>query len=222
MTASVVADLVFVGFALAVASAVPLVVLQCAMADGGKRAWTEALCWSFAIYCWFSVAAWAARPAIFDVAGEGRLGFPVMFAGGLLIGGLALLFIPAARRRVAAVPLEHLVALQCGRVIGAYFIVLAAQGRADWTFALIAGGGDILVGLTALAAARAIARRPGGGQGIALAHTALGLADFAVAIAVAFSLGAALDWPGPLIPLWLVPLATLVHFVTIAAALRRR
>ncbi len=89
----------------------------------------------------------------------------------------------AARRAVRAIPLESLVRWQTARVIGGFFIIGAAMGEVPMLFAVIAGTGDILVGIVAARAAKAM--KAGDPLRPAFLHTALGLADFAVAIGTA-------------------------------------
>jgi hypothetical protein len=122
-----------------------------------------------------------------------------------------------------------LAAVQTFRIVGGVFLVLLAGGQLPAGFALPAGIGDVLVGLAAPAVAVALWRRPQR-RALGLAFNAFGLLDLVVAI----SLGVALA-PGPLqavvtepttvlmgllpmvlVPTMAVPLAVLVHLVSLA------
>ena len=70
----------------------------------------------------------------------------------LVAGYLAHTFSPSVRRLVAGIPLSWLLWVHFPRVLGVTFLVLAAQHRLPWVFALSAG--DILIGLSAPVAAR--------------------------------------------------------------------
>jgi hypothetical protein len=222
----VVFNIIFLGAVAALASLVPAVVVAAAMREGGRRdlPWAELLSWSFYLFLWLAFALYLARPSIFgqEPSIVHRLGFPLAFGGGVLVGWAIIALHPSVRHRVMTMPLHWPIALQTARIIGGAFFVWAVYGQCNWTFATIAGGGDLLVGLTAPFAAIVVA---GGGpwsRPVALGHTLFGLADFASAIATAFTVGAGLSWPGPMIPLYLVPLATLMHVWTLVALWRTR
>ncbi len=126
-------------------------------------------------------------------------------------GVLLFLLVPSVRRAVRAIPLEGLVRWQTARVIGGFFIVGAAMGEVPMLFAVIAGTGDILVGIAAARAAKAM--QAGDPLRPAFLHTAFGLADFAVAIGTAILTGAVIGGPYMMIPLFLVPMAILAHLL---------
>jgi hypothetical protein len=76
------------------------------------------------------------------------LTIPLMIAvaGWRLSGAIAKL--------VSAIPLRWLVAAQVYRIAGGIFLVLWADGRLPWQFALPAGIGDVATGLLAVLLAR--------------------------------------------------------------------
>src|SRR5262249_22588713 len=61
-------------------------------------------------------------------------------------------------RLVSAIPLHWLVAAQVYRVAGGIFLVLWADGRLPWQFALPAGIGDVATGIVAVIVAALLAR----------------------------------------------------------------
>ncbi len=139
--------------------------------------------------------------------------------GQIACGVLLFLLLPPVRRAVRAIPLEGLVRWQIARVIGGFFIVGAAMGEVPMLFAVIAGTGDILIGI---AAARAVkAMKAGDLFRPAFLHTALGLADFAIAIGTAILTGAIIGGPYMMIPLLLVPMAILAHLAVLDRAITR-
>jgi hypothetical protein len=225
MQLSLVFDVAFVGIAAGLAALVPAFIVMAAIREKTDRTpWIELLAWVGVLFGWFALALFLTRPEIFG-AERGpinRLAFPLSFAGAIVIGSLLIGLHPSVRARVVSMPLQWPVALQSARVVGGCFIVWAAFGKADWTFALIAGLGDIVVGVTAPFAARAVARGDKAGRRWAFAHAMLGLGDFALAIGTAITTGARTGWPGQLIPVFLVPLAILMHIWLLTALWRTR
>jgi hypothetical protein len=141
----------------------------------------------------------------------------IAFAGVRLSQSVALL--------VSAMPLPWIVAAQVFRVGGGIFLVLWADGRLPWQFALHAGIGDVTTGCFAVIVAVQLVQRAAGARRAAYAWSIFGIADLAVAI----TMGAltspglphllALDAPNLLItsyplvmiPTFAVPLALMLH-----------
>lgn len=216
-------NIAFVGVAGGLAALVPAVVAASAMRSGQSRfPWTEVACWCAVLFGWFSFSLFILRPSAFGAPDLDfpRLQFPILFGGSVIAGSIFIFFHPSVRKRVAETPIHWPIALQTARLVGGAFLVWAAAGKADWTFALVAGVGDMIVGATAPAAAMIVARGGRWSRPVAYGHTLLGLADFGSAIFTAFAVGGALAWPGPLIPVYLVPLATLMHIWTLSALAR--
>ncbi len=214
-------------FFLAAASAIPAMLPATIMASALHAAekrlpWREVATWCAVLYGWFAAALYITKPDIFGAMPGlvNAFGFPILFGGGVVLGSILILAHPVVRRRTIKMPLHWPVALQTARLIGGSFILWAVLGHATWVFALVAGLGDILVGATAPVAARALTRGSKYGRRIALAHTILGMVDFTVAIGTAFVTHARVDWPGTLIPGFLVPIATLIHIWTLATLWR--
>jgi hypothetical protein len=148
------------------------------------------------------------------------LRLPPHFGGQLLVGVLLFLFVPAIRAAVRSIPLDWLVRWQQARVIGGFFLIGAVMGEVPWTFALIAGTGDVAVGIAAAFTARAMTA--GNQHRLAARHMSMGLTDFSIAISTAIITGANLGSPYVMIPLFLVPMAILAHLAVLDRLLRAR
>ena len=137
---------------------------------------------------------------------------------------------PLLRRITAAAPQSLVVGVQFYRVLGVIFLVLLLDGSMPGVFAAPAGTGDVAVGLLAPAVAWAFTRGLRGSTGLVRAWNLLGLADLAVALTTGFLSSPspiqsfAFDNPNTLItafplvmiPVFLVPLAVLLHLVSLA------
>lgn len=163
---------------------------------------------------------------------------PIIFGvlGPILVGCALFLGLPSLRRLPGAVPAHWALAAQAPRVFGFTFLALMAQGHLPGVFAYRAGYGDIFVGAVApLVAYWYLRRRPGARQ-IAIGFNVLGLLDLAVAIGTGI-----LAAPSPLqhifttpsteimtilpmvmVPVFLVPLASLVHVFSLRQLLREQ
>jgi hypothetical protein len=136
----------------------------------------------------------------------------------------------ALKRIIAGASQTLLVGTQFFRVEGMIFLILLVGGALPGVFALPAGTGDVAVGLAAPAVAFAFARGLRGSTGLARAWNLLGLADLAVAVTTGFLSSPspiqklAFDNPNTLItafplviiPVFLVPLAVLLHLASLA------
>lgn len=134
------------------------------------------------------------------------------------------------REIASAVPQTWLIGIQFYRTLGLNFLVLYSAAMLPGVFALPAGIGDIIVGLTALAIAWAY--RAGGTPGNAIVRgwNAFGIADLVVAVGtgflsspsplqlVAFDLPNQMisDFPLALVPAFAVPLSILLHLASLA------
>ncbi len=170
-----------------------------------------ALVWLGWIAVWGTLAVLTAR-GIFVFSPQ-VLRLAALFGGQVTIGVLLFAMVPAVRAAVRRIPLDWLVRWQMARVVGGFFLIGAAMGEVSVPFALIAGVGDISVGVAALLTARAM--RTGHGPRLAVRHTAMGLTDFAIAISTAILTGANIGGPYLLIPLFLVPMAVLGHLAVL-------
>lgn len=199
--------------------------------EPGER-WATVARVALVLLAWQTSMVWLAQEGAF-LSTPDRVGPQIALAIFLPIPiALALIAAdPRLRRIVAAVPLPALVGVQFYRVLGAIFLVLWWDGRLPGAFALPAGLGDVIVGLTAVAVATALARGARDGRRLAWAWNVFGAADLVVAVSTGFltSPGAlqmlALEEPNRLVaafPLALVPLyAVPVSFVLHALVWQR-
>jgi hypothetical protein len=179
-------------------------------------------------------AAWLATIAVLGAAGV--FSVAVQTIGLVVVApvvGLALAAtrLPSLRAVALGTPLALLVALHVGRLLGAFFLVLHADGRLPATFARGAGWGDIAVAVLAVPVAWMVARRAPRWRPVALLWNVVAFAD--LVIAVTLGLGSAPDspvrfifeeavpgtmaaLPWVLIPGFLVPLYLLAHVAVFA------
>ena len=137
---------------------------------------------------------------------------------------------PALKRVVRLVPQEWMVGIQAYRALGLIFLLLYAGGYLPGAFALPAGIGDVIVGLSAPIAGIAFARGSRGSAAMVRAWNLFGIADLMVAVGTGFLTAPsrfqmlAFDRPNELIsafplaliPVFLVPLSVLLHLASLA------
>ena len=87
----------------------------------------------------------------------------------ILIGALMIWRSEATKRIIAAVPQQWLVGEQFFRALGAIFLILSATGTLPRLFALPAGLGDTVIGLSAPVVGLAYARAPHKAAGLVAA-----------------------------------------------------
>ena len=155
---------------------------------------------------------------------------PIALAIGvpILVGALFIRASKQVREIIEAVPQSQLVAFQFYRVLGVTFLVLYAAGQLPGIFALPAGWGDVMVGLTALMVGARAARREND-QLVALWNW-LGITDLVIAVATGFLSAPSrfqifsLDAPNVLvgsfplvmIPIFAVPLSIVLHLASLS------
>jgi hypothetical protein len=147
-----------------------------------------------------------------------------------ILVGVALFWRWGAFRRVMdSLPQPWIVGVQLFRVEGVIFLMLYALHGLPGTFAWPAGVGDVLVGLLAPVVGFAYAYNPTRAAGLLRAWNLLGIGDLIVAVATGFLTSPsrfqmlALDSPNVLIsafplamiPVFLVPLAVLLHLASL-------
>jgi len=176
---------------------------------------------------WFAVAVTLASLGVYHAATFPTIEFGVVIP--VLLGGLMVWRWSALSRLIDAVPRPWVIGVQFYRVEGLTFLVLYASNLLPGLFALPAGAGDVAVGLLALAIA---IRAPGSQQlrsRTVLRWNLLGIADLVVALATGFLTSPsplqmfAFDHPNELasvfplvlIPTFLVPLAVLLHIISL-------
>jgi hypothetical protein len=134
---------------------------------------------------------------------------------------IAAFAVPALRAWVFGVDVRTLVALHLTRLVGIYFLILHARGKLPRAFALPAGWGDIVVAV--LAAALLVSGPPATPTRRTMYRlwNLLGLIDILLVVAVATrlgladpsSMGALLQLPLSLLPIFLVPLIIASHLL---------
>jgi hypothetical protein len=159
----------------------------------------------------------------------------------LAVAAIALWRSESIATLVSAIPLHWLVAAQVYRVAGGIFLVLWADGRMPWQFALPAGIGDVTTGIVAVVLAARLAQDAIGAHRATYVWSLFGMADLVVAIAMGAMTSPgrvqvlALDAPNLLatayplvmVPTFAVPLALMLHGLVLlrlrrgAAATRR-
>src|SRR5579863_2081456 len=126
---------------------------------------------------------------------------------------------------VSAIPLRWLVAAQVFRIEGGIFLVLRADGRLPWQFALPAGIGDVMTGCFAVVVAGLLAQKAPGALRAAYGWCLFGIADLVVAVTMgaltspgrahllAFDAPNLLisSYPLVMVPTFAVPLALMLH-----------
>jgi len=179
------------------------------------------------LVAWFLVALLLARAGLFRAVVDGPL-LPTIVYGitlPILIGIAVVLLSRAFGRVLAAVPQHWLVGVQVYRMLGVIFLVSHANGLLPGVFAIPAGYGDILVGLTAAVVAYLYAKKGLQTRRAVVGWNVLGIVDLLVAVTLGFlsspgrfqilSLGAPNEmigaYPLVMIPVFAVPLSILLH-----------
>lgn len=149
-----------------------------------------------------------------------------------IIAGVALYWSsPFVREIIAAVPQSWLIGIQFYRTLGVNFLLLFSAEQLPGLFALPAGTGDVIVGLTALLIVWSY-RNGTPPDRLVRRWNAFGIADLAIAVATgfmtspsalqvaAFDLPSQMitDFPLALVPVFAVPLSILLHFASLSQA----
>src|ERR1700751_4480751 len=146
----------------------------------------------------------------------------------LAVAAIALWGWESIARLVSAIPLHWLVGAQVYRVAGGIFLVLWADGRLPWQFALPAGIGDVATGIAAVVVAALLARNEIGAHRATYAWCLFGIADLVVAVTMGAmtSPGRAhllafepnllvTSYPLVMVPTFAVPLALMLHGIVL-------
>ena len=120
-----------------------------------------------------------------------------------------------------------LTVVQVFRIIGALFLVEYQRGNLPAAFAIPAGLGDVLVGITVPVVALSLKRTGALGWGLALTWNALGLTDLVYGVSLGLLVGATYVQTSYLVivPVVFVPLAVILHLITmvqLSRGLRQR
>ena len=152
---------------------------------------------------------------------------PVGIQLAIALAGLVLFLAMSPSLRSLLTNQKNLIRLNVWRLVGAVFLVLMLTGQMPALWALPSGIGDVIVGLAAFPVADRVDRP--GGRKLGIIFNLFGLADLVVAIGLGITTS-----PGPaqlfhttptsafvtqfplaLVPTFLVPLAFVLHFVSL-------
>lgn len=180
---------------------------------------------------WFAlIVSFAAAGLFARSAGVGTLAIGAAVVTPVILGLIGFARSQAIRGFAQGIPLDVLVGVHAGRLLGVFFLGLYATGRLPATFALAAGWGDIFVGATALPLAWAVRRRVAGWRSLTWAWNTIGTFDLVNAVALGVGSadsplrfiferpdsGAIGTLPWVLIPGFLVPVYLLTHLTLYA------
>jgi hypothetical protein len=181
---------------------------------------------SVALIAWLAVAQHLGSANTYFATTETSV--PTVLLGLLIplaVAAIGLWQSESIARLVSAIPLPWLVAAQVYRVAGGIFLVLWADGRLPWQFALPAGIGDVTTGIVAVVVAALSAQNAFGARRATYAWCLFGIADLVVAITMgamtspgrphllAFEAPNLLvtAYPLVMVPTFAVPLALMLH-----------
>jgi len=184
---------------------------------------------SAAVIVWFALAWWLSKREFFVIAGDElpRIQFAVLLP---IVAGLwVILRSQHTRAVVAAVPQSRLVGVQVYRALGAMFRLLWAQGMMPGEFAIPAGVGDIIIGLTAPFVAWLNARRAVFAPAVTRFWNVFGILDLVVAVTTGFLTSPSqfqtmaferpnlliTAYPLVMVPAFLVPLSIILHVLSL-------
>lgn len=197
---------------------------------------TQALYVVLVLIVWFGLSLALARIEFFQATEGGP--FPPMIAFGItvpiLLGAIFITKSQIFGRFLAAVPPHWLIGVQVYRSLGVIFLIAHAEGILPGVFAIPAGYGDIIVGVTAILAATLVAYGSSLRRFAIRAWNSLGIADLVLAVSLGFfsSPGPlqllSLDQPNVLIssypmvlvPVFAVPLSILLHIASLTKLAR--
>jgi hypothetical protein len=181
---------------------------------------------SAVLIAWLTVAQYLGSINAYFATGENAV--PTVLFGlliPLIIAAIGLRLSRSIASLAAAIPLHWLVAAQIYRIGGGIFLVLWADGRLPWQFALPAGIGDVMTGCLAVGMAVLLAQKAPGALRAAYGWCLFGIADLVVAVTMGAMTSPgrahlfAFDAPNLLIsshplvmvPTFAVPLALMLH-----------
>jgi hypothetical protein len=188
--------------------------------------YTTAGALSVALIAWLAVAQYLGSANTYFASTETAV--PTVLFGLLIPLAVAAVGLWQSRNLaslLSAIPLPWLVAAQVYRIGGGIFLVLMADGRLPWQFALPAGIGDVTTGVVAVIVAALLARKADGARSAVYSWCLFGIADLVVAVTMAGMTSPgrvhllAFDAPNLLIssyplvmvPTFAVPLALMLH-----------
>lgn len=188
-----------------------------------------AIVFSLAAILWYFAASWLAQRNAVVVPADGIPVIQYAIFAPILAGLIALLATRSGKALVTAAPQSWLVAVQTYRAFGGMFLLLWAKGQMPGEFAIPAGTGDVIVGLTAPFVAWLNTKGSASAPSVTRLWNVFGIADLLVAVTTGFLTSPsalqmlAFDRPNTLIaaypiamvPVFLVPLAIILHGVSL-------
>ena len=181
------------------------------------------------LFGWLVLALFLAWQGIFRSALNQEVPYIALAIGiPILVAALFIWGSKQIREIIAAVAQSQLVAFQFYRVLGVTFLVLYAAGQLPGIFALPAGCGDVMIGLSALMVGARAAR--GDNDRLVTLWNWLGISDLVIAMATGFLSAPSrfqifsLDAPNVLIgsfplvmvPIFAVPLSIVLHLASLS------
>jgi hypothetical protein len=159
---------------------------------------------------WFAATPLLAQSGLFR-----GVGIPLALVL-TLIFGFVLLFSPTFRKLLTITPMHWIIGMQVFRVLGGMWLIGYVQGQLPGMFALPAGIGDTLTGLTAPVVAYWFSKNGKGARLIAFIWCLFGTLDLLDAITLANLTNPALIavLPFVLIPAFGVPRSLVLHGYT--------
>jgi hypothetical protein len=181
---------------------------------------------SVVLVAWLTVAQYLGSANAYFATGDNAV--PTVLFGLLLpliIAAISLRLSGSVASLVSAIPLHWIVAAQVYRIGGGIFLILWADGRLPWQFALPAGIGDVLTGCFAVVVAAQLAQKAPGALRAAYGWCVFGISDLVVAVTMggmtspgrihllAFDAPNLLisSYPLVMVPTFAVPLALMLH-----------
>jgi hypothetical protein len=186
---------------------------------------------------WLAGVIALAAAGVFSASSVGTPAIGVAVTLPLVLGIASAARGSALRALAGGVPLALLVAIHASRLLGAFFLLLHADGRLPRTFAAGAGWGDIAIAALAMPLAWAVHRRVAGWWTATVVWNTLGFVDLvaAVTLGVGSAPGSPLRFiheapdsgamgtlPWMLIPGFLVPIYLLSHLAVFVRLARER
>jgi hypothetical protein len=181
---------------------------------------------AIAVTLWLAIIYWLALTGAFRPRPAGWLPTPVAIFTPMIIGLPLLLRSKFIGAVLDQIPAWWLVAIQAYRVLGATFLIGWARGDLSSLFALLAGIGDVTVGILAVPITFLLTRAGRNSLKLAVGWNLLGLLDFTIAIGIGIlttlqiivpdrpnvALGL---FPAVMIPAFAVPSWTLLHALSL-------
>lgn len=204
-----------------------LAVRRTSLPTSEQRSTAAAL--SAAMIAWFVVAWWLSRREFFVVAGNELPRIQYALLVPIIAGSWWILSSPRLRAVVTAVPQSWLVGVQVYRALGAMFLLLWARGQMPGEFAIPAGTGDVIVGVTAPFVAWLNARGAPAAASVTRIWNVFGILDLVVAVTTGFLTSPSplqtlafeqpnlliIAYPLVMVPAFLVPLSIILHILSL-------